>query len=337
MPDSKKPKILIADYDFGEVEIEQKLIESAGMELIPAQCKSEQEVINAAKDAHGILTQYSALTEKVISTLPHCKVISRYGTGVDIVDVDAATRKGIQVTNAPSNWCSDEVADHAVALLLAAIRKIKTYDKATRQNTWHWKSGQPIYRIRDSVLGLLSFGSIARGVAKRMAGFGVRVHVHDPFKSEEKIRKLGAVPVTFDQLLEESDYLVIQAPLTKKTRGLFGEAELQRMKRNAILINTARGPIVQDQALYRALSENWIAGAGLDDIQEEPSKKRQWTSTNPLFTLENVLITPHAAYYSEESIRNVREIAASEAIRVIQGEAPRFPVNRVFESISKAA
>jgi D-3-phosphoglycerate dehydrogenase len=327
-----KPKILVADFDFGDTAIERKIVEGAGMGLAAAQSKSEQEVIAAAQDANGILTQYAEVRAKAIQALPRLEVIARYGTGVDIVDVAAATRMGVQVTNAPNDWCADEVADHATALLLALIRKVEVYDRQTRAGVWHWNSGRPIHRIRGSILGLLSFGSIAHRVAERMAAFGAKIHTHDPFQSDDEIRARGAVPVSFDELLETSDYLVIQAPLTEQTLGLFGERELNRMKPTALLINTARGPIVEDQALYRALTEGWIAGAGLDDLEEEPAKKRNWKPDNPLFDLDNVLISPHAAYYSEESIALVREIAATEAVRVLRGEAPHYPVNRVFET-----
>jgi len=238
---------------------------------------------------------------------------------------------GVQVTNAPSDWCADEVADHAAALLLALIRKLDVYNRHTRAGVWHWNSGRPIHRIRGSILGLLSFGAIARRVAARMAAFGAKVHVHDPFQSDHDIRARGAVPVSFDELIETSDYLVIQAPLTEQTASLFGDKEFRRMKPTALLVNTARGPIVEDEALYRALAEGRIAGAGLDDLAEEPSKRRDWKPDNPLFKLDNVLVSPHAAYYSEESITQVREIAASEAVRVLQGQAPRHPVNQVFE------
>lgn len=326
------PKVLVADYDYGDTAIERNIVEDAGMELASAQCKSEQEVIDAAQDADAILTQYAEVGAKAIQALPRLQVIARYGTGVDIVDVAAATRMGVQVTNAPNDWCADEVADHATALLLALIRKVEVYNRRTRAGVWHWNSGRPIHRIRGSILGLLSFGAIAHRVAERMAAFGARVHAHDPFQSDDEIRARGAVPVSFDELLETSDYLVIQAPLTAQTLGLIGERELRHMKPTALLVNTGRGPIVEDRALYRALTEGRIAGAGLDDLEEEPAKQRNWKPDNPLFALDNVLISPHAAYYSEESIALVREIAAREAVRVLRGEAPRYPVNRVFET-----
>ncbi len=320
-------KILIADYDFGDVDVERAIVEGAGFELVAAQCKSEDEVIEHGRDAHGVLCQYAPVGARAIAAFTRCKVIARYGTGVDIVDVDAATRKGIQVTNAPNEWCAEEVADHAVALWLSAARRVCEYDRATRGGEWHWQSGRPIWRFRGRVFGLLSFGAIARLVADRVRPFGVEVWAHDPFVDDGEIRARGARPVSFDELVEGSDYLVIQSPLTPATRHLFGRETLGRMKETAILVNTARGPIVDDAALYEALSEGWIAGAALDDIEEEPAKQRDWKPTNPLFRLPNVIITPHAAYYSEQSIGAVRRIAAEEAVRVVRGLRPRSPVN----------
>jgi D-3-phosphoglycerate dehydrogenase len=263
----------------------------------------------------------------VIAELPDCRVIARYGTGVDIVDVDAATRHNILVTNVPNEWCENEVADHAMALLLAVARKLNVYDRATRGGVWHWQSGSPIHRLRGNVLGLLSFGAIARAIAARGAGFGMRIAAHDPYLSAEEMAAAGTKAVSFDELVTESDYLVIQAPLTSQTHHLFDEVQLRRMKPTSILINTARGPIIDDRALHRALSEGWIAGAGLDDIEEEPAKVRDWRPDNPLFSLDNVVITPHAAYYSEEAIDTVRHFAAEEVVRVLTGQPPLSPVN----------
>src|SRR5262249_221314 len=246
---------------------------------------------------------------------------------VDIVDVDAATKHDILVTNVPNDWCEDEVADHAVALLLAVARKITVYDRATRGGTWAWQSGAPIHRLRGSVLGLLSFGAIARALGTGAAGFGMQIAVHDPYVEAEAITAAGATAVSFEDLLAASDCLVIQAPLTPETHHLFDERRLRRMKPTAILINTARGPIVDDHALHRALSEGWIAGAGLDDIEEEPAKVRDWQPDNPLLDLDNVVITPHAAYYSEEALGTVRRFAAEEVVRVLSGQAPLSPVN----------
>jgi D-3-phosphoglycerate dehydrogenase len=322
-------RVVVADYDFGDVDIERRIVEEAGFELVPAQCKDEKEVIDVARDADGVITQYARVGARAIDAFTRCAVIARYGTGVDIVDVDAATRRGIQVTNAPNDWCSDEVADHAVTLWLSAARKIPQYASATRGGEWRWQTGKPIGRLRGRVLGLLSFGAIARSVAERAKPFGVEIWACDPFKEPDFIRARGVRPVSFDELVRGSDYLIIQSPLTEETRGLFDEEVLRRMKKTAILINTARGPIVVDHALYRALKEGWIAGAALDDIEEEPSKRRDWQADNPLFRLDNAIVTPHAAYYSEEAIRAVREIASNEVVRVLTGQRSLSPVNTV--------
>jgi D-3-phosphoglycerate dehydrogenase / 2-oxoglutarate reductase len=328
MADNPRQKtVVIADYDYGDVDIERAIIEGAGLRLEAAQCKSEDDVIAAARDADAIIAQYATVGAKAIGALTRCEVIARYGTGTDIVDVDAATLHGILVTNVPNDWCENEVADHAMTLLLAAARKVCRYDQATRAGVWRWQTGEPIHRLSGRTLGLLSFGAIAQAIGRRAAGFGLRVIANDPYMPAGDIADRGAVPVSFGELLDESDYLVIQAPLTKETHHLIGEPELRRMKPTAFLINTARGPIVSDQALYQALSEGWIAGAGLDDIEEEPAKLRDWTPVNPLFGLDNVIITPHAAYYSEEAIHTVREFAASEVVRVLTGQPPQSPVN----------
>jgi D-3-phosphoglycerate dehydrogenase len=319
--------VVIADQDYGDVDVERAIIESAGLRLVAADCRTEDDVIEAAWDADAIIAQYATVGARAIDALTRCRVIARYGTGVDIVDVDAATRRGILVTNVPSDWCENEVADHAMALLLAAARKICGYDRATRAGTWRWQSGEPIHRLQGRTLGLLAFGAIAQAVAARAHAFGMHVIAHDPYLEPADVAAHGARPTTFDELVEQADYLVVQAPLTKETHHLIGEPELRRMKPTSILVNTARGPIIDDDALYVALREGWIAGAGLDDIEEEPAKQRNWQPVNPLFTLDNVIITPHAAYYSEEAMHTVRDFAAREVTRVLTGQPPRSPVN----------
>jgi len=332
-----KAKVVVADYDFGDVAIERSIVTGAGFELIAAQCKSEDDVIAVAANADAVITQYAEIGKRAIQSFTRLKVIARYGIGVDIVDVDAATAKNIVVTNVPNDWCMNEVADHAVALLLSLLRKLPTYDRATRAGDWHWQSGRPIQRLQQGTLGLFSFGAIAKEIARRMRGFGVRIIACDPFVDESETASHGVSLVGFEELLAQSDYLMIQAPLTRETRGLFGEAELRRMKRGAILINTARGPIVKDADLYRVLKDGWLTGAGLDDLEEEPAKRAGWKANNPRFRLENVIVTPHAAYYSEQSMQIVRRFASEEVVRVLRGEAPLSPVNQVQGVSLKAA
>src|SRR5262249_2847371 len=222
----------------GDADVERAIIEQAGFALTVAQCKTEDEVIEVAHDAAAVVAQYATISARVIAELNDCRVIARYGTGVDIVDVDAATRHNILVTNVPNDWCENEVADHAMALLLAVARKINVYDRATRGGTWRWQSGAPIHRLRGTLLGVLSLGAIARAIAARAAGFGMRIIAHDPYLTAEEITATGAMGVSFDELVTESDCLVIQAPLTPETHHLFDEAQLRRMKPTAILINT---------------------------------------------------------------------------------------------------
>ncbi|MET7403494.1 C-terminal binding protein [Dactylosporangium sp. NPDC005572] len=329
MTHTDRGTIMIADSDFGDVDIERAIAEEAGFTLEARQCTSEEEVIRYGRDAEGILTQYAHIGAGAMDELRNCRVIARYGTGVDIVDVDAATRHGIQVTNAPNDWCADEVADHAIALWLCAARKINQYDAATRAGEWQWQTGEPIWRLRGRVFGILGFGAIARLIAERARPFGVQLRSHDPFVSADQMLRQGVLPVSFDDLVEDSDYLVIQAPLTPDTHHLFDRATLARMKPTAVLVNTARGPIVEDAALAAALADRTIGGAALDDLEEEPAKRRDWRPDNPLLRLPNTVITPHAAYYSEQSLQAVRAIAAQEAVRVLTGHRPQSPVNSV--------
>ena len=338
MSPNRTPKVVIADYDYGDVDIERSMVAAAGFELVAAQSKNEDEVIANTSDADAVLTQYAEIGKRAIDSFKRCRIVARYGIGVDTVDVDEATRRNIVVTNVPNDWCMNEVADHAVALLMALARKLPQYNRATRAGAWVWQTGRPIQRLQEGTVGLFSFGAIAKEVARRMKGFGVKnIIACDPYADKKDAAAEGVPLVSFEELLAKSDYLVIQAPLTKETRGRFGEAELRRMKNGAILVNTARGPIVKDEDLYRVLRDGWLCGAGLDDIEEEPAKRANWKATNPLFSLENVIITPHAAYYSEQSIQIVRRFASEEVVRVLKGEAPLSPVNKVAMPIGIAA
>jgi len=322
-------KVVIADYDFGDVDVERKILEAAGLRLVAIQAKSEDELIAEARDCDAVINQYAHVGAKTIAAMSHCRVIARYGIGVDNVDVDAATKRGILVTNV-RDYCTEEVADHAIAMMLVLARKLARYDRATHAGHWHWKSGRPVYRLRDRTLGIVALGRIARAIAHRARGFGLRVIAYDPYVDDSVFERHGVTRVDKKQLVEQSDYVIVQCPLTDETRHFFGEAELRRMKPHAILINTGRGPEVDNAALYRALKEGWIAAAGLDDLEEEPAKRRHWSAAdNPLFTLDDVIVTPHCAYYSEESIQMAREVAASEVARVLTGQKPHNPVNNV--------
>lgn len=320
-----RPKVVITDYDYGDIEIERSILTAAGAEVIGLQAKSEDDLIEAARDCAAMMNQYARVGARTIAAMQQCKVIARYGVGVDIVDVDAATARGILVTNV-RDYCTEEVADHAISLWLALARGLFPYDRATHEGIWRWQSAAPLYRLRGQVMGIVSYGKIGRAIAERARGFGVEIVVYDPYVTEAE----GVRLVSKAELLAVSDVVMMQVPMTPETRHFLSEAEFRAMKRTALVVNTGRGPTIDNRALYRALTEGWIAGAGLDDPEEEPAKRKGWSPTeNPIFTLPNVIVTPHSAYYSEASIRSAREIAASEVARVLTGRMPKNPVNAV--------
>ena len=321
------PKVVITDNDYGDLEIEKGILHGVGAEVIPLQAKCEEDLFEAAEDCFGMINQYARVGWETIQRMKQCKVIARYGVGVDIVDVGAATERGILVTNV-QDYCTEEVADHSIALWLTLARKLPRYDKATRSGVWNWQTGAPVFRIRGRVMGIVSFGKIGQAIAERARGFGVELMVYDPYISQSSIEKMGCRSVNKETLIRESDFLMMQAPMTEETHHFLSFNEFKLMKSNAIVINTGRGPTIDNKALYQALTQQEIAAAGLDDPEEEPAKRSSWDpQDNPIFSLPNVLVTPHAAYYSEESIRIARETAATQVAKMIRGEVPDYPVN----------
>ena len=321
------PKVVITDYDYGNVDIERGILQRTGAEVIALQAKSEADLMEVAADCAAMMNQYARIGAQTISRMEKCEVIARYGVGVDIVDVDAASAAGILVTNV-RDYCTEEVADHAISMWLTLARKLPDYDRATHSGIWKWQSGQPVYRLRGRTMGVVSFGKIGQAIAVRARAFGVKVIAYDPFLPEEVARSHDVEMVDKAELLARSDYVVMQAPMTPNTRHFLSDAEFTAMKPGAILVNTGRGPTVDNKALYRALTEGHLASAGLDDPEEEPAKRAHWDpDDNPIFGLPNVLVTPHAAYYSEESIETARVTAATQVAKVLTGQVPDHPVN----------
>jgi D-3-phosphoglycerate dehydrogenase len=316
-----RPRAVVTDYDFPTLEPERRVLEAAGIELVPTQSRSESELIENCRTADALLVEYAHLTRPVVAALERCRVIVRYGVGYDNLDVAAATEHGIWACNVP-DYSIDEVSDHALALLLALARKVVTLNHAVHAGRWDVALGKPIFRLQEQTVGVVGFGRIGATFGHKVAALGCRVLAHDPLLSPEQIAERGAQAVDLEALLRESDFVSVHAPLTAETRHLIGESTLRRMKPTAYLINTARGPLVDTYALAEALQAGLIAGAALDVLEQEPIPP-----DHPLIGLANCLLTPHAAYYSEQSFVDLKTLAAQEVVRVLQGGEPKNPLN----------
>lgn len=329
MKDETKFKVVLTDYDWPDLEIEQSILSKIGAEFVPAHCVSEDEIIGIARDADAVITEYAPLTRRVIEQLEHCKIISMNAAGYDNVDVEAATKAGILVVNCP-DYCHDEVADHTMALLLACVRGIVRFDRKIQEKVWDFLSAGRIARIKSSTLGLLGFGGNARSIAKRARAFGMRVIAFDPYVSDEIFKRKGVNRVTFEAIFVESDFISINLPRTPETINLISQKELSLMKNSAYIVNTSRGSILDEKALFNALQQGIIRGAATDVMEKEPPDFE-----NPLFSCDNLIVTPHAAFYSEEALADVRTRAVQQVVRVCEGKWPQPIVNNELAANKK--
>jgi len=311
-------RVVITDCDHGSIEEEKGELERIGAELILAQAQEESDLIRSCKEADGLINQYSILSRKVLESLPKCKVISRYGVGVDSVDLKAATELGMIVANVP-DYCMDEVADQTVAMILALIRKVVFFDQRVKAGVWDFREGIPIHRIRGRTLGLIGCGRIGLEVARRVSGFGVKVIAFDPYLAKAPA---GIELKDFDSVLKESDMISVHCPLNQATRHLIGEPEFGKMEKKPIIINTSRGPIVDEEALTRALEQDLVSGAGLDVLEKEPPG-----SGHPLLSRSNVVLSPHISFYSVESISELKRRTAKNVADVLAETWPGSVVN----------
>lgn len=318
---SARPRTVVTDYDFITLEPERQVLEAAGVELVPTQSRSEAELIENCRLADALLVEYAVVSAPVVSALERCRVIVRYGVGYDSLDVAAATAKGIWACNVP-DYSLDEVSSHALALMLALARKLVPLNSSVQAGQWDVQVAKPIFRINGQTVGILGFGRIGAALGRKVAALGCRVLANDPFLSAEQIAQRGGQAADLETLLRESDFVSVHSPLTPETRHLINERTLRLMKPTAYVINTARGPLVDALALARALRENWIAGAGLDVTEPEPIP-----ADHPLIGLPNCLLTPHAAYYSEESFVDLKTLAAQEVVRVLRTGEPKNALN----------
>ena len=320
-------QVMITDCDHGSIEEEKEELGRIGTELILAQIRKEEDLIRVCKEADGLINQYAILNRNVLDHLTKCKVVARYGVGVDSIDLKAATDLGIIVANVP-DYCIDEVASHAVAMLLTLIRKTVFFDRKVKSSQWDFRQGPPIHRIQGKTLGLIGCGKIGFEVAKRMSAFGVKVITFDPYL--EKVSE-GIELEDFDTVLKESDFISIHCPLNDSTRHLIGDEALKKMEKKPMIINTSRGPIVDEKALIQALEQGLISGAGLDVLEKEPPDDQ-----NSLLKMENVILSPHVGFYSEESISELKRRTAKNVADVLRGKRPASVVNREVLGKSRA-
>jgi len=316
------PKFVVAmvDYDYDSLEPIAAEIEQRGGLFQHRHCPDIETAIAWAAHVDGwIVQRLSPIGEKVFRACPNLKVVGRIGIGVEGVDIEAATRHNIIVTNVPAG-CVDEVSEHAMALLLTCARRTTVYNTAVKRGVWNWKLGGAIRPLRGQVLGLVGFGKIGAKVAEKAAAFGMIVIATDPCLKDRDIKNVKMV--TLDELLGCADVVSIHCPLTRETKGLFGELAFARMKPSAILINTARGGIVDMSALVKALRRRQIAGAGLDVLPEEPPRLPE-----PLFDFDNVVLSPHTAWYSESSIMALQTTIARGVALACLGQRPDAIVN----------
>jgi D-3-phosphoglycerate dehydrogenase len=315
-------KVLITDYVWPSVEPERAVLALAGAEAVVAPDGDEDTLASLAEGVDGILTCFAKVTDRVVRAAEQCVVIGRYGVGVDNIAVDTATELGIAVTYVP-DYCIPEVSDHVMAMLLAWNRRIALFDRTTKTRGWGAEGlGMRIMRLEGKTLGIVGFGRIGRGVAARAGAFGMEIIVADPFVTDEAAIEAGARKVELPELLRESHFVTLHAPLVPQTRDLIGTDELALMKPEAFLINAARGGLIDEDALYDALTSGRIAGAGLDVLVDlDPPLDHR------LVQLENVIVTPHTAFFSQEAVLELEERAAGEVVRVLQGRMPDNLVN----------
>lgn len=320
-----KFKVVITDREFESIDREIAVLEKVGAEVEAYQYKEEEDVIRVAKDCDALIMQYANLSRRVIENLDKCQIISKYAIGLDRIDIEAATERGICVANVP-NYCIDEVSTHTLALMLALSRKIMLHDQNVKNGIWDYKLGKKIYNLRGQTLGLVSFGRIGRHVMEKIKPFGMNVLVFDPFVPAEAVEEAGGKSVDLDELIRSSDIVSIHAPLVDSTKHMFNKEIFKAMKNTAILLNMGRGPIIKEEDLIWALENKEIAAAGLDVTDPEPIE-----AGNPMLHMNNVIITPHAAYYSEDSQATLQTLTAESVAQVLSGYYPKNLVNKAVK------
>lgn len=314
-------KVVLTDHVYPDLKLERDILARAGAELDFIDSRDEEVIAKAVVDADILITCYAEITAKVIEGMTKCKSISKTGIGVNNIDLEAATKKGIRVMNV-SDYCIEEVSDHTVALTLAGARKLIALNDNVKKGDWSLKGCAGIRRLLGKTFGLLGFGRIARRVAEKIAPFGTRIIACDPYISAEAMATMGVIKAEMDEVYAKSDIISLNLPLTAETKGMINDGALKKMKPNAVIINTSRGPLINESDLCRAVRDGVIAGAALDVICDE-----RYDLDNPIFSTPGIILTPHSAFYSVESTRELREKILADVLTVLDGGEPKYQVN----------
>lgn len=313
---------VITDYEFKNVDLEREILAEAGIGLADYQNRAPQDIIPTVRQADAIIVQYGQMTADVIDCLERCRLIVRYGAGINNIDADAATRKGIFVCNVP-DYGVDEVSNHAIMMIMALSRHLPATMKNVHEGGWWYPALSQVHRLAGSTVGLIGFGRIAQMVARKLAAFNVNVIAYHPRRDAAYMEARGAQKASLEEIARYSDFVSVHCPLNEETQNLIDASFLARMKPAAFLINTARGQIVDESALIAALQSGRIAGAGLDVFESEPLRL-----DHPLRGMENVIVTPHCAWFSQEANLDLRRKAAQEVVRVLSGNMPANLCNK---------
>jgi D-3-phosphoglycerate dehydrogenase / 2-oxoglutarate reductase len=322
-------KIVITDHRFPHVEQERRAVEAEGWQLVEGQETREEVVADLCRDADAVLSVRAPLSKRVIGRMVRCRVIVRYGIGVETVDLKAASDHGIMVANVP-DYCVDEVSDHALALLLMLSRQTIAATSLAAEATWSTAKMPPLHRLRGQTCGLFGAGKIGSLLAAKVRALGMRALVYDPYFESERAKSLGIVKVGFEELLETSDHISLHAPLTSDTNHVFGQSAFARMKTTSFIVNTARGALIDEAALLAAIDGGQISGAGLDVLESETvvTPMRSALVRHP-----KVIVTAHTAWLSEEARATLQAKAIAQVISCLKGEKPYGLINREIEKI----
>jgi D-3-phosphoglycerate dehydrogenase len=316
-------KVVQTDHVYPDLDLETRTLADMGGEYVCLNSTDEDVIAEGVRGADCIITAWAVITEKIMDSAGSgLRSVSKTGIGVNNIDIDAATARGVKVLNVP-DYCIEEVSDHAFALTMSLIRFIPYLNSRVKGGEWSTGEAVKMERLRGKTVGLLGYGRIARLYHDKIKPWGVRVLAYDPFLTAEQIARGGAEKTEFDELLAASDIISMHLPLTKENEHMIDAAALSKMKKTAFLINCSRGPLVDEKALAEALAAGTIGGAGLDVVETD-----SYDAANPIFSCDNAIITPHLGFHSLQATQELREKVLADVVRVLEGEEPRNQVNK---------